>query len=89
MPTRNGLPNGIIATWGKVALEPVDRESQTILATGENPKIGVLIDFPGNFEVSTKNNLPVYRVTGRAGFSNRASRLHLGGQLGLEWARHF
>ena len=73
MPTRNGLPNGIIATWGKVALEPVDRESQTILAAGENPKIGALIDFLGNFEVSTKNNLPVYRVTGGAGFIWAAS----------------
>jgi hypothetical protein len=64
MPTRDGLPNGLIATWGKVVLEPVDGESQKILTAGKNPKIGALVDFLGNFEVSTKNDLPVYRVSG-------------------------
>ena len=28
MPTREGKPIGVIATWGKVALEPVDAKSQ-------------------------------------------------------------
>src|SRR3984893_3540697 len=73
MPTREGKPIGVIATWGKVILEPVDAKSQTILAAGRNPKIGVLIDFIGNFERSIKNNLPVYRVSGGAGFIWSAS----------------
>jgi hypothetical protein len=68
MPTREGIPNGIIATWGKVVLEPVDGAGQKILAAGKNPKIGALIDFLGNYELSTKNDLPVYRVSGGAGF---------------------
>jgi hypothetical protein len=73
MPTREGKPIGVIATWGKVVLEPVDAKSQPILAAGKNPKIGVLIDFIGNFERSIKNNLPVYRVSGGAGFIWAAS----------------
>ena len=73
MPTRDELPNGVIATWGKVVLEPVDGESQRILAAGKNPKTGALIDFLGNYELSTKNDLPVYRVSGGAGFIWAAS----------------
>ena len=73
MPNRDELPNAVIATWGKVVLEPVDGASQKILAAGKNPKIGALIDFLGNYELSTKNDLPVYRVSGGAGFIWAAS----------------
>jgi hypothetical protein len=73
MPTRDELPNAVIATWGKVVLEPVDAKSKKILATGKNPKIGALIDFLGNYELSTRNDLPVYRVSGGAGFIWAAS----------------
>jgi hypothetical protein len=73
MPTRDELPNAVIATWGKIVLEPVDGASQKILAAGKNPKIGALIDFLGNYELSTKNDLPVYRVSGGAGFIWAAS----------------
>jgi hypothetical protein len=73
MPTREGISNGVIATWGKLVLEPVDGASQKILAAGKNPKIGALIDFLGNYELSTKNDLPVYRVSGGAGFIWAAS----------------
>jgi hypothetical protein len=48
-------------------------KSQKILAAGKNPKIGALIDFIGNYERSEKNNLPVYRVSGGAGFIWAAS----------------
>ena len=73
MPNRDELPNAVIATWGKVVLEPVDGASQKILAAGKNPKIGALIDFLGNYELSTKNDLPVYRASGGAGFIWAAS----------------
>src|SRR3984893_11697609 len=73
MPTRDELPNAVIATWGRIILEPVDGASQKILAAGKNPKIGALIDFIGDFELSTKNDLPVYRVSGGAGFIWAAS----------------
>ena len=73
MPTRDELPNAVIATWGKIVLEPVDGASQKLLAAGKNPKIGALIDFLGNYELSTKNDLPVYRISGGAGFIWAAS----------------
>lgn len=73
MPARPGFPKGVIATWGKVSLEPVDGESLKILATGKSPKIGVLIDFIGNYERSAKNDLPVYRLEGGPGFVWAAS----------------
>jgi hypothetical protein len=73
MPGRSGFPNGLIATWGNVVLDPVDAESQRILAKGQSPKIGVLIDFIGNYERSAKNDLPVYRLAGGPGFIWAAS----------------
>ena len=73
MPARPGFPNGVIATWGKVSLEPVDGESRKISASGKSPKIGVLIDFIGNYERSAKNDLPVYRLAGGPGFVWAAS----------------
>jgi S1-C subfamily serine protease len=73
MPIREGLPNGIIAMWGQITLESVDDASRTLLAAGKNPSIGVLVDFLGNFERSTKNGLPVYRVSGGTGLIWAAS----------------
>jgi hypothetical protein len=50
----SGYPNGTIATWGKVVLEPVDAQSRRTLASGKDVKIGVMIDFIGNYERSAK-----------------------------------
>ena len=47
MPTRSGLPKGTLAIWGKVTLERIDNTSRDILATGQSPKIGILVDFIG------------------------------------------
>ena len=68
MPARPGFPKGVIAIWGKVSLEPIDGQSRKILAAGGSPKVGVLIDFIGNYERSAKNALPVYRLAGGPGF---------------------
>jgi len=38
MPHRSGLPDGLIAVWGKVTLEPLDQESIKILAVERIPK---------------------------------------------------
>jgi hypothetical protein len=73
MPPRDELPNAVIATWGKIVLEPVDSAGQKILAAGKNPRIGALIDFLGNYELSIKNDLPVYRVSGGTGLIWAAS----------------
>src|SRR5262245_48928618 len=68
LPRRQGLPEGTLATWGKIALEPLDSGSINTLADGKSPKVGYLVDFIGNFARSAKEGLPIYRVTGGAGF---------------------
>jgi hypothetical protein len=67
MPHRAGLPDGIIALWGKTTLEPLDQDSIKILAEGKSPKKGLLVDFIGNFTRSAKEGLPIYRIGGGPG----------------------
>jgi len=68
LPPRRGFPEGVLATWGKVTLEPLDSDSINTLAEGRSPKKGYLIDFIGNFTRSAKEGLPIYRISGGAGF---------------------
>jgi hypothetical protein len=69
MPHGPGFPNGILASWGKVELEPLDNDDIKALAAGRRPiKKGYLIDFIGNLARSAKEGLPVYRLSGGAGF---------------------
>jgi hypothetical protein len=68
LPRQRAVPEGILATWGKVVLEPLDNESIKTLAEGRSPKKGYLIDFVGNFTRSAKEGLPIYRISGGAGF---------------------
>jgi len=69
MPRRPEFAYGILAAWGKVALEPLDRESLERLTEGRRPTTkGYLIDFIGDFARSAKEGLPVYRLGGGAGF---------------------
>ena len=68
LPRQQGRPEGVLATWGKVVLEPLDRDSLTAVAAGKSPKIGFLVDFIGDFARSAKEGLPIYRVTGGPGF---------------------
>ncbi len=73
MPHRGSLPDGLIAVWGKIMLEPLDQESIKILADGKGPRKGLLIDFLGNFARSAKEGLPIYRIDGGPGFIWAAS----------------
>jgi hypothetical protein len=69
MPQRDGFPNGILASWGKVELEPLDNDSIKALAEGRRATTkGHLVDFIGDFARSATNGLPIYRVNGGAGF---------------------
>jgi len=68
MPHRAGLPDGVIAVWGDVDLQPVDAQNASELAAGKTPALGFLIDFLADFQRSAKNGLPVYRVRGGAGY---------------------
>jgi len=54
LPRRRGVPEGILATWGKLVLEPLDNDSINTLAEGRSPKKGYLVDLIGNFTRSAK-----------------------------------
>jgi hypothetical protein len=68
MPRRSGGADGVLATWGDVELVPLDDDSMKVVAQGKSPRKGLLIDFIGDFPGSAKEGLPVYRITGGAGF---------------------
>jgi hypothetical protein len=69
IPARKGFTEGKIAIWGDVVLDRVvDAQHLKLLAAGKNPSIGILIDFIGDYAKSAKNDLPVYRISGGAGF---------------------
>jgi hypothetical protein len=79
MPQRAGFPAGILASWGKVELEPLDDDSTKALAEEMRPTTkGYFIDFIGDFARSAKNGLPIYRISGGAGFVWVASFDHRG-----------
>src|SRR5262245_61214726 len=73
MPHRGSLPDGLIAVWGKITLEPLDQESIKTLADGKNPRKGFLIDYLRDFTRSAKQGLPIYRIAGGPGFIWAAS----------------
>jgi len=69
MPHRAGFPTGILASWGKVELEPLDDDNIKALAEGRRLTTkGYFIDFIGDFNRSAKEGLPIYRLGGGAGF---------------------
>jgi len=67
MPHRPGFPDGVIAVWGDVVLQPVDLNSVSQLALGRSPQVGFMIDFIADFQRSARNGLPIYRIGGGAG----------------------
>ena len=73
MPRRPGFRLGVLATWGKVILEPLDDDSIEKLAAGRSPRKGYLIDFIGDIVRSAREGLPIYRISGGAGFVWAAS----------------
>lgn len=66
-------PRTLMATWGDVSLQPLDRAHLADLAAGRDVRAGILVDHIGNFQRSASIGLPVYRVTGGAGYVWAAS----------------
>ena len=63
-PAAAGQPEGIIATSGNIRLEPITRDDRVVLAAGQSPKIGILVDFRNDLSLSAKQDLPIFRVRG-------------------------
>lgn len=68
MPSRPHLPQGILASWGKVALEPLDEQSVAALAEGRSIKKGLMVDYLGDFARSARERAPIYQIAGGPGF---------------------
>lgn len=78
---RDGLPDAVIAVWGKVELQRLDAADVSTVASGGTVK-GLLISYLGDLERSAKADVPVYRLAGGAGFAWAATYNHDGrGQL--------
>ena len=67
MPQRTLGLTGVIVYWGDVVLEPLNTSEAAALASGHSPG-GILVDFAGDFQELIRQSLPIYRVTGGAGF---------------------
>jgi len=77
-PEKDDLPAGIIAIWGSLQLEELDRPAvEEARASGES----LLIDYLGDVARSLELGLPVYRFKSGSGFlwsaSERGGRGHL------------
>jgi hypothetical protein len=66
-------PRTLMAIWGDVSLQPLDRTRLADLAAGRDVRAGILVDHIGDFPRSASMGLPVYRVTGGAGYVWAAS----------------
>lgn len=71
--SRPGLPSAVIAVWGDVALEPLSPNAIAMLASGQSPNAGILVDFLGQLRESARRNLPIYSVSGGRGYIWSAS----------------
>jgi Double zinc ribbon len=73
MPQREGFPNAVIASWGKVQLEQLDANAVSLLASGQSPRKGLLIDYLGDLRRSAQLGLPIYSLNGGTGYLWSAS----------------
>ena len=73
LPPREEVQTAIIAVWGKIKLTELDADAVSILASGESPRKGLLIDYLGNLRRSAQLGLPVYSLSGGAGYIWSAS----------------
>lgn len=77
-PARDDLPTSLIAIWGSLQLEELDRaDVEKVRASGES----LLVDYLGDIARSLELGLPVYRFKSGSGFlwsaSERGGRGHL------------
>jgi len=73
MPQREGLPNATIATWGNVQLDQIDPDAISMLASGQSPRKGLLVDYLGDLKRSAQLGLPIFSISGGAGYLWSAS----------------
>jgi S1-C subfamily serine protease len=67
LPEREGLPRAVIAIWGKIELEQLEPSAVATVAAGGRER-GLLVSFLGDLQRSAKAQVPIYRLSGGAGF---------------------
>lgn len=67
VPQKTGLPYGIIASWGNVALQPLGQSDVQFLLADKSSRKGYLADFLADWRRSAQLGLPLYLLTGGAG----------------------
>jgi hypothetical protein len=65
---RDGMPNALIAIWGKVDLLKLDAGNVSTIASGGQPHKGMLIGFLGDLQQSAKIDGTIYQIAGGAGY---------------------
>jgi Double zinc ribbon len=73
MPEREGFPNAVIALWGKIQLDQLDPDAISMLASGQSPRKGLLVDYLGDLKRSAQLGLPIFSLSGGAGYLWSAS----------------
>ena len=68
-----GKPNGVIASWGTVSLQPLQADRRAELAAGADEAPGMVVDSIGDPQRSAQLGLPIYEVGGGAGYIWAAS----------------
>ena len=81
LPKRDELPDAVIATWGKIRLEPLDAEALAALKSGKVSSQNLFVDYLGDLKRSAELGLPVYRILGEAGYLWSASSANGRGHL--------
>jgi predicted aspartyl protease len=67
-PHIEASPEGIIATWGDIKLQPLPRSDLAILTRNKHPSLGFMVDYLMNFQQSARAGLPVYSLGGGKGY---------------------
>jgi hypothetical protein len=66
-------PASVIVRWGQIKLESIESDASDAVESGQDPRIGVLVDSLGDVQRSAKSGLDVYRIAGGTGFIYSAS----------------
>ena len=82
LPRREGLPNAVIASWGELELELLDEDVGVAMAKEASAGDGLLVDYLGDLRRSAELGLPLFRLSGGAGYlwsatSDETGRGHL------------
>lgn len=70
---RPGKPMAVMARWGGVEFIPLEPDKREAIAQGRPAHAGILAAQTGTFSESIRENLPIYRLSGKAGFFYMAS----------------